>query len=163
MALQLGSESATLAVGATPVSRVYRDGRLDFLRVTLGGIDYIISGVLYRDQGDSLNAAVLPLITASPWYDNAGIASEMEPILLELASVPFPGVPVALPTENIISSIATGPAVRIGGPVDTAPSTGLQYLTTGAARFLRSDTGTVFQSSTFSAFSPHWHLVGRPA
>jgi hypothetical protein len=163
MGFKLGSESATLAVGATPVSRVYRAGRLDFLRVTLGGNDYIISGVLYQSQGNSTWAPVLPLLTASPWYGNAAIADEMEPILLALAAVPFPSVSAALPSENIFSGIPCGPAVRIGGSVLTSFA-GLEYLDAGAARFYRSDTGQVFASTTFaSQLAPAWHLVGRPA
>lgn len=164
MALQLGSASATLALGATPVTRVFRNGRLDFLRVTLDGSDYIISGVLYQDQGNATWAPVLPLLTASPWFDNAEIADEMDAVLLELAAVPFPGVPVALPSENIISGISCGPAVRFGGLVETNPGTGLQYLGAGNAKVFRSDTQQVVTAPLFSApTAPRWHLVGRPA
>lgn len=160
MALQLGSESATLAVGATPVSRVYRAGRLDFLRVTLGGNDYIISGVLYQDEALAQWAAVVPLLTASPWYGNAAIADEMEPLLLELANVPFPGLASA---TQVLSGIAVGPAVRIGGQV--FQFNGFDYMSTGAARLYRADTGFVASTNNFSAGAgvPRMHLVGRPA
>jgi hypothetical protein len=163
MSIKLGNTDATLAVGATPVRRVYRAGRLDFLRVTLGGSDYIISGVLYQQQGNTTWGPVVPLLTASPWWDNAPIADEMEPLLLELAAVPFPGVPSALPPENVISGIACGPAVVIGGPT-SAGQNGIPYVTTGAARFYRADTGQVFTSTTYGPQNaPTWHLVGRPA
>jgi hypothetical protein len=159
MALKLGTSDATLAVGATPVRRVYRAGRLDFLRVTLGGSDYIISGVMYLDQGNPQWAAVVPLLTASPWYGNATIASEMEPLLLELANVPFPGLASATQT---VSSIPVGPAVRVGGAVEQFQ--GFDYLTQGNARLYRADTGVVANINTFAASgTPRIHLVGRPA
>lgn len=162
MPLQLGSAAATLALGATPVSRVYRDGRLDFLRATLGGSDYIISGILYRDQGNAANAPNVPLLTASPWYDDDEIADEMAAILLALAATPFPGVPTATP--NLVSGIAVGPIVRVGGPVETALGSGLDFISTGKARFYRADTGVVFSSTTYSsALVDSWHLVGRSA
>jgi len=159
MALQLGSESATLAVGATPASRVYRAGRLDFLRVTLGGSDYIISGVMYLDQGEPQWAAVVPLLTASPWWGNAAIADEMEPLLLELANVPFPGLASA---TQVLSNIPFGPVVRVGGTVEQFG--GLDYLSSGNARFYRGDTGVVANTNNFAAIgTPRIHLVGRPA
>jgi hypothetical protein len=159
MALKLGTSDASLAVGATPVRRVYRAGRLDFLRVTLGGNDYIISGVLYQDEALPQWAALVPLLTASPWYGNAAIASEMEPLLLELANVPFPGLASA---TQVLSNIPFGPAVRVGGAVEQFQ--GLDYLTQGNARFYRGDTGVVANTNNFSAIgTPRIHLVGRPA
>ena len=161
MPLQLGSAAATLALGATPVSSVYRDGRLDFLRATLGGSDYIISGILYRDQGSPTFALRVPLLTASPWYDDTEIADEMEAILLALAATPFPGVPTATP--NVFGGVAVGPIVRVGGAVETAPLGGLNLISAGNARYFRADTGAVFSNNTFTSAVDSWHLVGRPA
>jgi hypothetical protein len=159
MALKLGNTDVTLAVGATPVRRVYRAGRLDFLRVTLGGNDYIISGVLYQDEALPQWAALVPLLTASPWYGNAAIANEMEPLLIELANVPFPGL---ASTTQTVSGISVGPVVRVGGSVQQ--TNGFNYLDIGNARLYRFDTEVVANTNTFAASNtPRMHLVGRPA
>ncbi len=161
MALQLGSESATLAVGATPVSRVYRAGRLDFLRVTLGGSDYIISGIMYESVGNAENAAKVPLLTASPWYGNQAIAEEMDSFLLEFSAVPFPGLANVLQPDSGIAG-GIGPLVRVGGAV--LQFNGFDYLTPGGSatsRFYRADTGVVFNG--IATASLQMHLVGRPA
>jgi hypothetical protein len=159
MALQLGSESATLAVGATPVRRVYRSGRLDFLRVTLDGSDYIISGVEYQSEASPQWAALVPLLTASPWYGNQTIANEMGALLLELANVPFPGLTSATQSWG---ALTIGPVVRVGGSVFQFG--GLDYISSGNARYFRADTGLVASFNFFAGDGqPFLHLVGRPA
>jgi hypothetical protein len=159
MALKLGTSDASLAVGATPVRRVYRAGRLDFLRVTLGGSDYIISGVEYQSEALPQWAALVPLLTASPWYGNATIASEMQPLLLELANVPFPGLTSVTQSWG---ALTIGPVVRVGGSV--LQFDGLDYISSGNVRYFRADTSLVASSNNFAGDGkPFLHLVGRPA